>query len=102
MAEIAWTRRALEDLDEIAGYIALDDEEAAKHLVRRVFTHVEQLARHPKSGPVPPELPDSKYRQIVEPPCRIFYKIAGKTVYILHVMRTERIVRPGRIESDDE
>ena len=37
MVEIVWTEPALRDLDAIAGYIALDDPEAAKQLVRRVF-----------------------------------------------------------------
>jgi toxin ParE1/3/4 len=85
MAQIIWTEPALSDLDAIADYIALDKPEAARRLVQRVFKHVEQLATHPKSGSVPPELRGSRYRQIVEPPCRAFYRYDGKRVFILHV-----------------
>ncbi len=98
MARLAWTHRATSDLNEIAEYIALDNYAAAFRLVDRVYSHVEHLTRHPFSGSVPPELPKSEYRQIVEPPCRIFYKIKGDTVFIVHVMRTESILRLGRLE----
>ena len=90
MAEIVWTEPAINDLDTIADYISLDDPVAAAELVKRVFHHIEQLARHPESGSIPPELQNSRYRQIIEPPCRIFYRYDGNNVYILYVMRSER------------
>lgn len=94
MATIIWTEPALSDLDEIADYIALDDSEAAKRWVRRVFTHVEKLTDHPKLGSIPAELrPIKAYRQIVEPPGRIFYRMRNQTIYIVHVMRGERLLR---------
>ena len=99
MAEVIWTEPALSDLDAIADYIALDNPEAAKQLVRRVFQHVEQLSVHPKSGSRPPELKGWRYRQIIEPPCRVFYRIDGDRVYILYVMRGERLFRASRLAS---
>lgn len=95
MAEVIWTEPALSDLDAIADYIALDHPEAANRLVQKVFRHVEQLAAHPKSGSKPPELKGWRYRQIVEPPCRVFYRHAGARVFILYVMRSERLLRPS-------
>lgn len=101
MAEVIWTEPALSDLDAIADYIALDDPDAAAQLVRRVFQHVEQLSAHPKSGSRPPELKGWRYRQIVEPPCRVFYRIDGNRIYILHAMRGERLFRASRLTSRD-
>lgn len=101
MAEVVWTEPALSDLDAIADYIALDKPDAARQLVRRVFQHVEQLSDHPKSGSRPPELKGWRYRQIVEPPCRMFYRIDGDRVYILYVMRGERLFRASRLASRD-
>jgi addiction module RelE/StbE family toxin len=101
MAEVIWTEPALSDLDAIADYIALDKPEAARQLVQRVFQHVEHLSGHPKSGSRPPELKGWRYRQIVEPPCRIFYRIDGDRVYILYVMRGERLFRASRLTSRD-
>ncbi|HZO15067.1 MAG TPA: type II toxin-antitoxin system RelE/ParE family toxin [Polyangiaceae bacterium] len=94
MAKVVWTEPALGDLDAIADYIALDNPKAARDLVRRVFSHVEQLAAHPKSGSKPPELKGWRYRQIVEPPCRVFYRHDNGRVLILYVMRSERRLRP--------
>lgn len=97
MAEITWTEPALADLDAIADFIALENPEAASQLVVRVFERVEQLVAHPDSGSRPPELGRSRYRQLVEPPCRIFYRHDGRQVFILHVMRSERILRKTRL-----
>jgi toxin ParE1/3/4 len=93
MAEIIWSEPALADLDAIADYIALENPAAAAALVSRLMQHVEQLADHPESGGRPPELKRSRYRQIVEPPCRVFYRHDGRRVLILHVMRSERLLR---------
>jgi|SRR5882757_10009427 len=94
MAEIIWTEPALNDLDAIADYIALDNPVAAQQLVQRIFQHIDQLADHPKSGSKPQELKGWRYRQIVEPPCRVFYRLDDDRVYILYVMRSERLLRP--------
>ena len=101
MAQIIWTEPALSDLDAIADYIALDKPEAARRLVQRVFEHVEQLIAHPKSGSVPPELRGSRYRQIVESPCRVFYRYGGHRIWIPHVIRGERRLRPTRLRQRD-
>ncbi|HJR72270.1 MAG TPA: type II toxin-antitoxin system RelE/ParE family toxin [Luteimonas sp.] len=98
MAEIIWTEPALSDLEATADYIALEDPLAAAALVQRVFGHVGQLAEHPDSGSRPSELKRSRYRQIVEPPCRVFYRHDRNVVYILHVMRSERLLRKRRLK----
>lgn len=85
------------DLDAIADYIAIENPAAAAELVRRVLHHVEQLADHPESGSRPLELKRSRYRQIVEPPCRVFYRHDGMKVFILHVMRSERLLRVAKL-----
>ena len=97
MAEIVWTEPALADLDAIADYIALEDPVAASEVVKRVFSHVEQLSDHPDSGSRPQELGRSRYRQIVEPPCRVFYRHDGHDVFILHVIRSEKVLRKSRL-----
>ncbi len=66
MVEIVWTEPALSDLDAIADFIALENPVAAQKSVRRIFTNVEQLAVHPKSGSRPAELKDWNHRQIEE------------------------------------
>lgn len=99
MAQLIWTESTLADLDAIADCITLDDEPVAKHLVAGVCHYIEQLIDQPESGSVPAELrPDKTYRQIVEPPCRIFHRVRGKKIYIVHVMRGEQLLKKGKLK----
>lgn len=93
MAEIIWTNPALEDLNDIAEYIALSNLQSAKKLVAKIFDKIERLEAFPESGKKPIELTNLNYRAVVVNPCRIFYKIDNDKVYILHVMRQERDLR---------
>lgn len=93
MAEVIWSEPALQELDAIAEYIALDNPAAASDLVQQVFDKTERLEDFPQSGRIPPELPNSVYREVVVPPCRIFYREDEQRVLILYVMREERQLR---------
>lgn len=93
MAEVIWTETALQELDAIAEYIALDNPAAAISLVQEVFDKTERLENFTQSGRIPPELPNSVYREVVVPPCRIFYREDEERVLILYVMREERQLR---------
>lgn len=100
MAEIIWTEPAVSDLDEIAGYVALDNPDAASMLVKNTFSKVDRLADFPLSGRNPPELPHSLYREVVVPPCRVFYRVDGEQVLILSVIREERKLREYMLKFD--
>jgi len=66
----------------------------AAALVQRVMAHIGMLAEHPRLGSRIPELlPKSRYRQIVESPCRVFYgyEPATGSCYIFHVIRGEKL-----------
>jgi len=93
MAKVTWADPAVQELDAIADCIALDKPEAAHQLVRQVLAAVERLRRFPQMGSLPVELRGLPYRQLVVPPCRVFYRIEKKVVYILHVVRGEQLVR---------
>lgn len=93
MAQVIWTEPALQELDAIAEYIALDKPAAASYLVQEVFEKTEHLGDFPQSGRIPPELPNSVYRELVVPPCRVFYREDGQRVLVLYVMREERQLR---------
>jgi len=91
MAEIVWTEPSLHDLEEISDYIAFDNPEAASRFVDNFFSSVSRLFAHPLSGKPVRELPDTPYREIVVVPCRVFYRPEKGRVYILHVIRGERL-----------
>ena len=99
MARIIWTEPALQELDEIADYISLDNPTAAKKLVREAFKRVGRLAHHPKSGKPVEEFEVSVYREIVLPPCRIFYRLADEIIYIIYVIREEQLLHIDILKS---
>lgn len=101
MARLIWTEPALADLEAVAEYVAIHNPAAASAFVRRVFAHVGQLAAFPDSGSRPAELDlDTRYRQIIEPPVRIFYRHDQGIVLVLHVMRAERLLRGDWFDPD--
>jgi toxin ParE1/3/4 len=94
MAQIVWAEAALRDLDEIAEYIALDKYSAAKSLIKQIFLRVDLLQEFPESGRSPPELTKNlRYLEVIVGPCRIFYRNDNKKIYVLYVMRSERLLR---------
>ncbi len=102
MARLIWAEPALQDLEQIADYIALDDPAAAKRLVRKVFRSAELLQEFPEMCPTPHDLPNSKYRHLVINPLRIFYRLEDDKVIIVYVMRAERLLRHSDLEERDE
>jgi len=64
-----------------------------------VLDKTKRLQDFPRSGRIPPELPNSVYREIVVPPCRIFYRLDDTQVFLLFVLREERLLRAYMLES---
>lgn len=102
MAQIIWTEPALDNLNDIAEYIAISNPHAAKKLVENVFSKVQRFEQFPDSGRVPEEISNLNYREVVVNPCRVFYKVEGDSVYILHVMRQERDLRKFLLSTENE
>ena len=99
MAEIVWTEPALNDLDAIAEYIALEKPGAAARLIQNVLMKVERLELFPESGRRVEEIPEAPYRKVIVPPCRIIYRREENMVYIVHVLRSERDLRKFMLET---
>ena len=93
MAKIIWADPAIQDSEAIADYIALEKPAAARQLVEHVFAAVELLQKFPRLGSVPTELRGLPYRQLIVSPCRIFYRVEKKVVYIVHILRGEQLVQ---------
>lgn len=101
MARLIWTEPALRDLEAVADYIALDNPAAARRFVKKVFGSMERLEQFPNSGKRPPKLPRTPYREVVVVPCRIFYRVEYESVFLLHVMRAERLLHRFMLDERD-
>ena len=101
MAQVIWVEPALQDLDAIADYKALDDPNAATRLVRKVFGKVNQLIKFLETGTRPRELKRTPYRKLTVRPVLIHYRMEGRKVIIVHVVLGERKFSLKRNENQD-
>ena len=90
MAEVIWTGPALHSLEEIADHIGLDNYDAARNLVTRVFGKVELLEENPLLGSIPKDLRHTPYRRLVIKPVYVYYRAEGNDVVIIFIDRAER------------
>jgi plasmid stabilization system protein ParE len=91
--EVLWTETAAQDLEEIFFYIAHDSPTNARRVLVRLRTRAETLRTLPSRGRVVPELRDlslEPWREILERPHRIIYRISGYTVLIMAVLDGRR------------
>lgn len=72
---IVWSPRAALDLKEIRDYIAEDDPQSARHLVKGVFSSIQKLSSFPNSGRKVPEFNNPAIREVIRKPCRIIYRV---------------------------
>jgi plasmid stabilization system protein ParE len=70
---------------EAVEYIHRDKPSAASDFRKRVEKSLKRLIRFPNSGRSLPEFPELPYREVVISPYRFFYRIAGKTIWIIAV-----------------
>ena len=87
---IRWLRKAvLRNLDEEATYIAADDLNAARLVIRRIFEAVDQLADQPGAGR-PGRVPGTRELVVRNTRYILPYRVRGATVEILRLFHTSR------------
>ncbi len=86
---VRWLRRALENLDQEAEYVARDDPAAAARIVERIVANVARLATHPGSGQ-PGRVPGTRELVVNGTPYLVPYRVRGETVEILRVFHGAR------------
>jgi toxin ParE1/3/4 len=83
--KIRYTRRALSQLDEIYGYIAKENPDAAAGVISSIQSAINNLAYFPRLGRAT-DRPDV-YRLVqARFQYRIFYRLRGDEVIILRVL----------------
>lgn len=84
--EVRWTAGAAADLEEIIDWIEENDSPArAEHVLERIESAVDALARYPERGSYPPELLEigsRDYRETFFKPYRIVYRVQGRQVFV--------------------
>ena len=86
---LRWLRKALRNLDDEAAYIANDNADAARLVVRRVLDAVAMLAEQPGLGR-PGRIPRTRELVVLKTRYIVPYRVRGEVVEILRVFHTSR------------
>jgi addiction module RelE/StbE family toxin len=86
---VKWLRRALENLDEEAEYLAKESPQVAAEFVIHIRNSVTKLEDHPDLGR-PGRIAGTRELVISRFPYLILYRVRGGSVEILRVFHTAR------------
>lgn len=92
--QVKWLRKALNNLDEIAGFIAQENPAAAKQVVARLYEATQNLPHHPQMGR-PGRVSGTRELALPDLPFMIPYRVRQRTVEILRVFHTSRRLPKG-------
>jgi len=89
--KIRFANTAKISLHSAINFIYQDNPIAAANFQERVEKTLHRLEKYPDSGRRIPEYPELSYRELLVLPYRFFYKIDGKTIFIVAVWHTAQI-----------
>ena len=87
---VVWSRRAIDDVEAIAAYIAADSPFYAGSVVRRILTLTQTLEKFPFAGRKVPEFDDENLRELIAYSYRIMYRVEATVVTIAAVIHGKR------------
>ncbi|HYV90727.1 MAG TPA: type II toxin-antitoxin system RelE/ParE family toxin [Chitinophagales bacterium] len=94
MAKIRWNKIALDDLDNIAEYIAKDSERYAAITIQKIFDRADHLKLFPFGGRKVPEMNHENIRELIEGNYRIIYEVHSQDdIEILTVFHGARLLQ---------
>jgi toxin ParE1/3/4 len=89
LMKIRWLDLAVDDLEQIADYIAQDNPTAANRMVSRLWASVKILASHPETGR-PGRVYGTRELVVSQTQFIIPYRIANSEIQILRVLHGAR------------
>ena len=90
--QVIWSPEALDDVDEIADYIAKDSPQYAQSVVEQVIVRSRKLSSLALRGRIVPELGNTDYRETFVYSYRLIYKVTDKQVAIIAVIHGARLL----------
>ena len=89
---IAWSRRAVQDLDTITDYIAADSPAYAGVVLKNIVNRTRILTRFPRAGRKVPEFDNENVRELVVYNHRIIYRLQNDEALIVSVIHGKQIL----------
>lgn len=92
MAEVVWSKLALNDLEHIYDYISRDSVFYARKTIQKILDRVSMLTDYPEMGREVPEFVRNDIKELIEGNYRIFYLVRKNNVSIIRVHHAARNV----------
>ncbi|MEP7338521.1 MAG: type II toxin-antitoxin system RelE/ParE family toxin [Acidobacteriota bacterium] len=89
--DVAWSPEAIEDVDEIAEFIARASPRYASTVVDKLLDAARKLSTFPFAGRVVPEVGNETIREKFVLDYRLIYRIHDEDVTILAVIHGKRL-----------
>ncbi len=89
---IVWSPRAVDELESIAGYIAVDSPSYAAAVVKAILNTARNLSRFPYAGRIVPEFADENIREWFAYSYRIIYRVETEVVVVATVIHAKRLL----------
>lgn len=101
MPQILRTASALEDLDGLWDYIAIENQQpdAADRLIDEIDEALELLVSHPQLGEAVEHLRHDTRRFVVRKNYLLFYDTDGNDIRLLRVLHGARLIRPEDLQA---
>jgi len=95
MAELIWTIKAIEQVEQIGSFIEKDSPFQARRVIQLIVKETRKLREHPRIGKMIPEVQEDQYREIRVFSYRILYKILDENrIAIVGVIHGQRLFDP--------
>jgi plasmid stabilization system protein ParE len=88
---VAWSPRAVEDLEAIAQYISVDSAAYAAAVVKTILHTARNLSHFPRSGRVP-EIADESIREWFAYSYRVIYRVEENQITIAAIVHGRRLL----------
>ena len=93
---LRFAKRAERQVDEILQYIAIDNPGAVRKIVEHIEDLMAKVLAFPDMGRM--VFDDLPYREVLAYPCRLIYRRMGDVVWVVAILRVERLLRRGMLE----
>jgi toxin ParE1/3/4 len=99
MAEVIWTIKAVEQVEQIGSFIEKNSPFQAHRVVQLIIKETRKLAEHPGIGKMIAEMQEERYRELRVFSYRILYRILDRDrVAIIGVVHGQRLFDPQWLE----
>ena len=99
MAELIWTAKAVDQIEDIGLFIEKDSPFQARRVVQLIIKEARKLREFPHLGKMIPEVQLETYREIRVFSYRIFYKIINENrIAVIGVVHGYKLFDPSWVE----